>query len=219
MSRNMHSHKKEFILFPLFFMLVGYLIVALMFIPFKGTASSFANLLMFDTKIGKAPVKNIFSSAPATQSKSVKLSAINFPEYGDCFGQLSVSSASIKADLYFGDGADELKKGVGLYNGSFIPGYGKVVLIAGHNHTFFHTLGKIKENDKIIITTNYGTYTYQVIGTKVKDASDKTAYDLNSTKENLVLYTCYPFNCIGLTPQRYYVYADYLSGPKIDKQR
>jgi sortase A len=79
-------------------------------------------------------------------------------------------------------------------------------------------LGEAKINDTINIDTSYGKYAYQIINTQVKLATDKTAYDLSSKDENLILYTCYPFDCIGLTPQRYYVYAKYVAGPKIDKQ-
>ena len=68
----------------------------------------------------------------------------------------------------------------------------------------------------IEISTNYGQYVYEITGTKITTAQDNTAYDLDSEEENLVLYTCYPFDQIGLTPERYFVYAKYLSGPKIN---
>lgn len=215
---NVHGNKSKFILVPFCFLAIGYLIISLMALPFLKTMTSAKGLLFFDSKVQSKPLGNIFSSAPGKQGKLVNLSEIVFPQYGMKFGKLTISSASIEADLYFGDDSEELKEGVGLYNGSFIPGYGGTILIAGHNHTYFHQLGQAKTGDSITIETNYGTYQYQIIKTQVKDATDKTAYDLDSEKENLVLYTCYPFDCIGLTPQRYYVYADYLSGPKIDKQ-
>jgi sortase A len=218
MSLKGHSNKTKFILIPFSFLVIGYLVVFLMALPFLNAVASTTDLLFFDTKVQSKPMDNIFSSAPTQQGTSVKLSGIVFPQYGTKFGRLVIPSASIQADLYFGDGSQELKKGAGLYNGSFIPGYGGTILIAGHNHTYFHRLGQAKTGDTITIETSYGTYQYQVTKAQIKDATDKTAYDLDSKKENLVLYTCYPFDCIGLTPQRYYVYADYLSGPKIDKQ-
>lgn len=216
--KDHHSNKAKFVLIPLSFLAAGYLVVFLMALPFMEAITSATDLLFFDSKIQSESLGNLFSSAPAQQGKTVKLSGIAFPQYGTKFGRLTIPSASIKADLYFGDGSEELKKGVGLYNGSFIPGYGGTILIAGHNHTYFHRLGQAKAGDTITIETNYGSYQYRITKTQVKNATDKTAYDLNGEKENLVLYTCYPFDCIGLTPQRYYVYADYLSGPKIDKQ-
>ena len=213
-----HSHKISFILFPCLFLIGSYLIVILMAAPFFGMMTSASKLLFYDSEKENKPLGNIFSSAPVEQKKTVKLSSITFPEFGARFGRLTIPVASIKADLYFGDASQELKQGVGMYNGSFLPGYGKTILIAGHNHTYFHTLGQAKPGDPITIETNYGTYVYKITSTQIKTATDKTAYDLGSDKESLVLYTCYPFNCIGLTPQRYYVYAGYVSGPLIDKQ-
>lgn len=210
--------RAKFVLIPFSFLIAGYLLLFLMAAPFLKAASAATDLLFFDSAVQSKPLGNLFSSAPAEQKETVKLSEITFPQYGAKFGRLTVPSASVQADLYFGDGSEELKEGVGLYNGSFIPGYGGTVLIAGHNHTYFHTLGQAKTGDTVSVETGYGVYRYRITKTQVRDAADKTAYALDSKKENLILYTCYPFDCLGLTPQRYYVYAEYLSGPKIDRQ-
>ncbi len=213
------SHTKDFILIPIIYFLLGYLILFLLIFPFRHTISSVIDLLFFNKPNStEESVGNIFSTAPDISSGTIKLSSIKFPTYGARFGKVEISSAGINADLYFGDGTDQLKNGVGVYNGSSIPGYGQTTLIAGHNHTFFHTLGKAKPGDKIQIDTNYGKYVYQIKKAQIRNASDTSAYNLQSKKENLILYTCYPFNEIGLTAQRYYVYADMISGPKIDKQ-
>ena len=51
----------------------------------------------------------------------------------------------------------------------------------------------------------------------MKEALDTTAYDLSADYDNLVLYTCYPFDEIGLTSQRFFVYADLVEGITIEK--
>lgn len=35
--------------------------------------------------------------------------------------------------------------------------------------------------------------------------------------KTMILYTCYPFDALGFTPNRYFVYAKYVSGPVLDK--
>ena len=216
---NRRSHTLGFFLTPVVYFLLGYFFLFLALYPFRDAIASTADLFFFNKPAAaEEPMKNIFSAAPDVKSGSLKLRSIQFPTYGARFGRISIPSAKIGADLYFGDGTNQLKKGVGVYNGSSIPGYGQTILIAGHNHTFFHTLGQAKAGDKIQIDTNYGKYVYQVSRTRIKNASDASAYNLRATKENLILYTCYPFNEIGLTPERYYVYADKVSGPEIDKQ-
>lgn len=147
---------------------------------------------------------------------SLNVSDIQLPTYGTHFGKLTVEGTNINAPLFYGDGNKELKNGVGVYIGSMLPGYGSTTLVGGHNNTFFHDLGSAQVGAKITLQTNYGTYVYEVTETKVAKESDKTAYDLTATEDNLVLYTCYPFNTLGLTPDRYFVYAKYVSGPRIN---
>lgn len=213
------SHKAGFFFVPIAFFLLGYLVLFLLAEPFLSACQSTVSLLFFNSNQQESQkLGNIFTAPPEKKMATVKLSGITFPQYGTRFGRLTISDASIRADLYFGDEADELKKGVGLYSGSFLPGYGRTILIAGHNHTYFHALGNVKTGDTILIETNYGQYTYQITKTQIKSFDDPSAYDLNRNEENLILYTCYPFHDLGLTPKRYFVYADKLSGPTIDKQ-
>lgn len=54
--------------------------------------------------------------------------------------------------------------------------------------------------------------------TRLSKATDRTAYDLSADYENLIMYTCYPFDALGLTTQRYFVYAKLVSGTPIDKE-
>lgn len=149
--------------------------------------------------------------------KSVSISSFTFPCYNNQFGELIIDDCQIYAKLFFGDSDLALSYGVGIYNGSFIPGYGKTILVAGHNNTYFNGLKYAQKGQIVKIRTNYGNYKYEITDMQVKDKSDQTAYDLNANTENLIMYTCYPFDELGLTPKRYFVYAKLISGPVIDK--
>ena len=143
---------------------------------------------------------------------------VEYPAYGVCFGQLSVKDCGVDCPLFMGDGDIALSNGAGVYYGSFIPGYGRTTLIAGHNNTFFNGLKNAKSGQEITIKTGYGIYRYKIKETAAKDESDAGAYDLSADKENLVLYTCYPFDEVGLTDKRFFVYADLVDGIPIGKQ-
>lgn len=160
----------------------------------------------------QAPVK----PQPKTP-KTVSISSFTFPCYENQFGELIIEDCQIHANLFFGDSDLVLRYGVGIYNGSFIPGYGKTILVAGHNNTYFNGLKYAQKGQIVKIRTNYGNYKYEITDMQVRDMSDRTAYDLNATTENLIMYTCYPFDELGLTPNRYFVYAKLVSGPVIDK--
>ena len=106
---------------------------------------------------------------------------------------------------------------LGIVPKSFIPGYGGTILIAGHNNTFFNGLKNAKAGQEITIRTSYGNYKYKISKTEIKDSLDTSAYDLSADYENLVLYTCYPFDEVGLTSKRLFVYADLTDGIQIEK--
>ena len=63
------------------------------------------------------------------------------------------------------------------------------------------------------IETSYGTYHYEVKETKVINETDTGAIDYSIDHEQLVMYTCYPFDMLSHTPYRFIVYADLVSGP------
>ena len=212
------SYGKSFIVFPIAFLFLGYLLLFLAIAPIAKPFLSIVNMAFLDKPISDSQgYDSLFDISAQLQAQGeIKASEIEFPKYGNHFGKLVIEDTNINTDLFFGDGTQQLKNGAGVYNGSAIPGYGKTVLIGGHNHTHFKDLKNAQVGSKVTITTNYGEYVYEITQTAIKKATDKTAYDLSASEENLVLYTCYPFNSWGLTPDRYFVYGKYLSGPHIN---
>lgn len=151
------------------------------------------------------------------QKKTIKLSDISTPKYGDQYGEITCDKLQLKAPVYFGDRGNILKKGAGQYNGSFLPGEGETILIGAHDTTYFKKLENVKKGQIFEFTTEYGIYEYKVKDIKIVD-EDKydVAYDLSADKESLVLYTCYPFGKLkGTKEKRMFVYLDKVTGPDI----
>lgn len=219
---------KNFIILPIIFCALIYLVVFFVFAP---SISSFVSIgSMFFSSGNKdfseeynnifIPVEEIPENSDKNNGnvKSIKISEINFPVYGDQFGELIIEDCQVNTKLFFGDGNVALNNGAGIYNGSAIPGYGKTILVAGHNNTYFNGLKYAKKGQQIKIRTSYGNFTYEITDIQVKDQSDSSAYNLSANHENLILYTCYPFDELGLTPKRCFVYASpAASNPLIDK--
>lgn len=204
---------------PLLFALVGYIILYAAASPVLVPVHNLISLMSLNDKMSlqdDSSYDDLFTnqSVPET-GETVNASSITFPAFGALFGNLSIDGRSVDAPLFFGDSNSELKRGVGQYNGSAYPGCGGTVLIGGHNNSYFNGLKNVETGDIVTLKTNYGTYQYRVTKTAVLPESDTTAYDLNAREENLVLYTCYPFDMLGLTPNRYFVYAKYESGPRV----
>lgn len=202
---------------PLLYCAVCYLLCALLFTSALGGAVGAFGLLINNGNTDSKPEQPVNLSE--ITGGVLKGSEVHFPSFGDKLGRLEITGASgkyVDAELYFGDDAEQLRNGVGVYLGSSLPGYGSTVLVAGHNHTWLKPTKNAAVGDTVTITTYYGVYVYKITEIAVKQSNDNTHYDLLSDKENLVMYTCYPFGSIGITPTRYFLYGEYVSGPMIN---
>lgn len=228
-EKHKHRHKKtsgkSFIILPVVFFIITYLILYLILSPSLTTVSQAMGMFFSDSeKKFSSEYNNIFvpvseneENSYKDKSETVNISDVVYPKYGEMFGELIIDDCAVDAPLFLGDNSVALRNGVGVYYGSCIPGYGKTILVAGHNSTFFNGLKNAEKGQRIVIKTSYGNYEYEITDLAVKQANDSSAYDLSADEENLILYTCYPFDELGLTSRRYFVYADYVSGPVIDK--
>lgn len=156
-----------------------------------------------------------FEGTADEQEEYVDLDDIQFPKRGDLYAKLVIDSCGIEDDVYFDDSNESTRRGLGQYYGSHIPGFEKPILIGGHNNHSFRRLEGIAPGDVITITTSYGIFQYQVTKTKILNAKDPSAIRLSQDKEELILYTCYPFTTLTLTAKRFFVYADKIAGPVI----
>ena len=242
MRKKHHSHKnslygKDLVILPIVFCVIIYIICTVVAIASVG--SYMPTIKMFFSDSGKDMSENYVNifvpvdepseteasgspsspSAPSAEKKeTVSISSFTYPSYDNQFGELIIEDCQVNAKLFFGDSSMALRNGVGVYYGSSIPGYGKTILVAGHNNTYFNGLKYAKKGQIIKIRTNYGNYRYEITDTQIKDKNDRSAYDLSADHENLILYTCYPFDELGLTPNRFFVYDKPVSGKKKKKK-
>ena len=235
MSRaHKHRHNKKvggksFVILPILFFVGIFTVMYIAIAPTFGTLISAASVMFSDGENDySTEYKNIF--VPVQENATVetvtntvgepevKAETVEFPHYGNQFAEIKIPACDIECPLFMGDGDVALSNGVGIYYGSFLPGYGGTTLIAGHNNTFFNGLKYAEAGQEIIIRTSYGNYKYVIRETAVKDSLDTTAYDLSADHENLILYTCYPFDEIGLTKDRFFVYADLVEGIPLEKE-
>lgn len=126
----------------------------------------------------------------------------------DQYGSIRCGNIELSAPLYYGDSDEDLEKGAGIYPASSLPGEAGTTLIAGHDSTYFAPLKNISIGDVIELDCVDGTHDYRVVGTKVAKASDESAYKFQDEKDELILYTCYPFG-VSQTQrdERFFVYA------------
>lgn len=139
-------------------------------------------------------------------------SEIKVPDPESRYAGMECQRVALSAPIYYGDSDSAFENGVGQYPESGLPGEGRPILIGGHDGTFFAPLEQLVRGDIIVITTEYGVFDYKVMEVKIAAARDTTAFDLTRQKEQLILYTCYPFGqLIGDRSDRFYVYCDRLA--------
>ncbi|TRZ38370.1 class D sortase [Niallia circulans] len=129
------------------------------------------------------------------------------PQEGDVFGILIAPKQNKEVTIFEGTDSSTLAKGAGHFSGSAYPGESNNTVISGHRDTYFRFLKDVAKNDRIILQTSSGTFTYKIRKTEVVSASAENIVTPKS-RPVLTLTTCYPFYFIGDAPERFIVTAD-----------
>lgn len=133
----------------------------------------------------------------------------NYPEYGAQYATIEIPKIDVNLPVYFGDTLEILKKGVGHSSGSYFPGEGGSIIYMGHNSkNMFRRFSELQIENEITVRTNYGQYKYKIYDMQLIKETELEKLPIQKEKEILMVYTCYPFNNIGYTTQRYVVYAE-----------
>lgn len=203
---------------PLFFSILSYGIVYLMTSDMISLATGVTQLIMTESDPDfSVDYANTFNpgSVEISNDNTVKRADVPQANYGDLYAYVKCQDIGLDCPVYMGSDNSILKLGAGQVTATYQPGFGSLIMIGAHNNTFFNCLKNIQTGTVITMETSYGTYTYQVNSTEVVDVTDKDAYDFFTDHEQLLLYTCYPFDTLSSTVYRYMVHADLISGPSV----
>jgi sortase A len=132
------------------------------------------------------------------------------PAVGENIGSLNIPALNQVIPIFHGTNDDELKKGIGHFSRSVLPGEKDNSVLSGHRDTVFRKLGQLKINDQLIVETTAGTFTYEIREIKIVDMNDKTIIT-PTNHAVLTVTTCYPFDFIGSAPERYILIADLIT--------
>ena len=207
-----------YVYMPLFFSILSYGIVYLITSDMISLATGVTQLIMTESDPDfSVDYANTFNpgSVEISNDNTVKRADVPQANYGDLYAYVKCQDIGLDCPVYMGSDNSILKLGAGQVTATYQPGFGSLIMIGAHNNTFFNCLKNIQTGTVITMETSYGTYTYQVNSTEVVDVTDKDAYDFFTDHEQLLLYTCYPFDMLASTDYRFMVHADLVSGPTI----
>lgn len=229
-TNNLTYSLMTYLFKSLVFALISFLIIKIIITPIVSPIFSILNIISVENEPNfTLNISSIFQPKDTNQSPEtsndiiivdrdvVPYSSIVYPKYGQHFANFKIESLEIDCNLYLGDSDEILKLGPGQYSGSSLPGFGYPILIAGHNHKHFKPLQHIELGALVEVTTNYGDYVYEVTDIQTIPAEDTSAFDLYAEKEQLILYTCWPFKQYVPKTHRFYVYCEKISGPVVVK--
>jgi sortase A len=119
---------------------------------------------------------------------------------------LRIPKIDLEVPVFVGTDDLTLNRGVGLIEGTALPGEEGNIGIAGHRDGFFRGLKDVRQGDTVELTTQEQTFTFVIDGIAVVEPSDTSVLSQRE-HPSLTLVTCYPFYFIGNAPKRYIVQA------------
>ncbi len=145
------------------------------------------------------------------------------PAEGSILGRVEIARLNLAAVVREGVDTKVLSVAVGHVPSTALPGQTGNFAIAAHRDTLFRGLKDIRQGDLVSFQSPAGTYTYQVVATKIVRPSDVSVLQpdggglipqgqvVNSNDHPhklLTMITCYPFYYVGSAPKRFIVEAE-----------
>jgi sortase A len=125
---------------------------------------------------------------------------------GDAIGRIEIPRLGLDMVMVNGTQTNTLKKGPARHLGTFLPGEGKLIYLAGHRTTYsapFSAIDNLRRGDPVTIEVPYGTFEYRVTGHRIV-AADDLAVLRSHGHEELALQACHPR---FFASERYIAYA------------
>ena len=209
-KRNKKGSQKRFLfLFPIGMFVLGAVLLSLAFFDTMKHAFYISQLFITQEVV-------VDAASITGESDLEKTDGNMFPKFGDIYAEIKIESAGIVSPVFVGDSEQILLQGTGQYYGSVFPGEKGNTVIVGHRNSVFKTLGEAEIGDEVVMETTYGDYVYEIVETKITTGTDQSI--LAQTDEpTITIYTCYPFDYIGHSPDRYSVIAKLVEGTPLSE--
>ncbi|MES9536272.1 MULTISPECIES: class E sortase [unclassified Actinomadura] len=124
------------------------------------------------------------------------------PRAGAVIAQIRIRRMRLKTSVRQGVGAAVLRRGVGHYPGTALPGKEGNTVLLGHRTTWLHPfnrLDRMRRGDRIVLRVGRASYVYRVRAKRVIDPRDRRALEAVPFKrasephgKYVTLITCTP---------------------------
>ena len=138
-------------------------------------------------------------------------------EDGRPIGLIEIPRLGLSSVVLEGDDTAALLLGVGHLSDTPLPWHGGNTVFAAHRDTFFRPLAHIRKGDVIKFSTADAALEYVVKELKVVEPTAVEVLEPTSAA-TLTLITCFPFDYIGMAPQRFIVRAERRSSSPLEPE-
>ena len=119
---------------------------------------------------------------------------------------IAINRLNIKGPVFEGTDRKTLDRGIGVVEGTAMPGEVGNMALSAHRDSYFRPLEDVKLGDRIELLTQKGMQAFEVSNITIVDSQDISVLDPTDTAV-LTLITCYPFYYVGYAPDRFIVRA------------
>jgi sortase A len=119
---------------------------------------------------------------------------------------IKIDRLNIEGPIFDGTDKITLDRGIGLVDGTAMPGEAGNMALSAHRDSFFRPLKDVVIGDRIELLTQKGMQAFEVSEITIVDSQDISVLDPTDTAV-LTLITCYPFYYVGYAPDRFIVRA------------
>jgi sortase A len=119
---------------------------------------------------------------------------------------IAINRLNIKGPVFEGTDRKTLDRGIGVVEGTVMPGEVGNVALSAHRDSYFRPLKDVILGDRIELRTQNGVLDFEVSEITIVDSQDISVLDQTDTTV-LTLITCYPFYYVGYAPDRFIVRA------------
>ncbi len=131
------------------------------------------------------------------------------PTMGENYATLIINKIAVNAPIIYGATQETILSGVGHDSNSYFPGENGSIIMCEHNYmNNFARLGELINGDIIEVKTNYGDFFYKLYDEQIILETENSKLPIQSEKEILMIYTCFPFEGTNHTQYRYVIYAE-----------
>lgn len=119
-------------------------------------------------------------TAPAKRAARAPAAASARPRKGAVIARIQISRMRLKTEVREGVGEAVLRRGVGHYPRTALPGQEGNTVLLGHRTTWtrpFHDLDRVKRGDRIVLRAGGKSYVYKARSSHVVEPTDRRALE------------------------------------------